>query len=64
MKGNKRILRNHVMKETGKVVLLKDLHNIAAKAKNSGDFDSLLAEMRKEEGMSFIKSVYICVYFA
>jgi hypothetical protein len=51
MKANKRILQNHLMQQTGKVILLQDLHNIAATISgHHGDFKSLLAEMKKEEG--------------
>jgi hypothetical protein len=53
MKANKKMVQNHLMKDTGKVVLLKDLHNIAAKAKQQPGRNSLtelISQMKKSPG--------------
>lgn len=52
MKANKKLLQNHLMKDTGKVVLLKDLHNIAAKLKcpQRNNLTELISQMKKSPG--------------
>ncbi|KAJ8264587.1 hypothetical protein GJAV_G00151020 [Gymnothorax javanicus] len=52
MKANWSILQNHLMQQKEKVVLLKDLHNLANAQKKPGgdDFNTLLEEMKKDKG--------------
>ena len=52
MKANKKLVQNHLMKTTGKVVLLKDLHNIAAKIKHPqrNDLTKLIHQMKECPG--------------
>lgn len=55
VKANKKMVQDHIYK-SGKVVTLKDLHNIAYKENKSiVDAQALLEEMRKVDGK--IKSV-------
>ena len=48
LRGNKKLVQNHLMSTTSKTVTLKDVHNIAAKAKPSfrNDFQELMEEMK------------------
>ena len=52
MKANKKLVQNHLMKGTGKVVLLKDLHNIAATLKHSpkNRLTELISQMKMSPG--------------
>jgi len=53
VKANKKMVQQHIFKKTGKVVTLKDLHNIASKDKLSnevGDVATLVEEMKKVDG--------------
>ena len=50
MRPNKKILQAELVKDTGKYVILKDIHNIQTKISPKSDADSLLAEMRKVPG--------------
>lgn len=52
LKANKKLLQNHLMQDTGKVVLLRDLHNIAAQQRPSqkNDFAELVGQMKKTPG--------------
>lgn len=53
LRANKKLVQNHLMSSTKKTVTLKDVHNIAAKAKPSfkNDFQELVEEMKKMKGM-------------
>ena len=53
LKVNKKILQNHLSKMSGQVVLLKDLHNIAAmsKDKKSSGIEEAVEELKKVPGM-------------
>jgi hypothetical protein len=48
-KTNKRILQYHIHKTTGKVVILKDIHNMASSSKGADEanLQALLKEMKK-----------------
>ncbi|XP_014672678.1 PREDICTED: uncharacterized protein LOC106813130 [Priapulus caudatus] len=48
--ANKKLLQDRLIKETGKVILLKDLHNLAATNKPSNDAQTLLELMQKVPG--------------
>jgi len=52
MKANKKLVQNHLMKDTGKVVLLKDLHNIAATLKHPqrNNLTELISQMKNSPG--------------
>ena len=51
MKANKKLVHNHLMRDTGKVVLLKDLHNIAAeKHRHRNSLTDLISQMKKSPG--------------
>ena len=51
VKANKKMVQDHIYKQSGKVVTLKDLHNIAYKENKSiVDAQALLEEMRKVDG--------------
>ena len=56
MRPNKKILQAELVKDTGKYVILKDIHNIQTKISPKSDADSLLAEMRKVPGKNNILS--------
>ena len=71
MRPNKKILQAELVKDTGKYVILKDIHNIQTKISPKSDADSLLAEMRKVPGKNNILSsipiwlvVCLCLYWA
>ena len=48
--GNKKLVQAHIEEATGKKVLLRDLHNIAATLRRSDDINDILQELRQEEG--------------
>ena len=50
MHANKKLVQQHIFQSSGKVVLLKDLHNIKARTqKSSGnDLQALVEEMQRE----------------
>eukprot|EP00794_Sanderia_malayensis_P013300 gene13300-14673_t len=52
LKSNKKLVQNYIKTVTGKNVLLRDLHNLAAKNKplRKNDFAELIAEMKKHQG--------------
>ncbi|XP_065655666.1 uncharacterized protein LOC136081729 isoform X2 [Hydra vulgaris] len=50
MHGSKWLIKDQVMKETGKKVTLKDLHNLAAKQKGTTDLKSLIAVFQECNG--------------
>ena len=49
MKPNKKLLQSHIKNAMGKNVVLKDLHNLNAKNKQTGgnNFTEILKEMKK-----------------
>ena len=53
LKVNKKLLQSHLSKETGQVVLLKDLHNLSSSSKefNEDTVEKALEEVRKTPGM-------------
>ena len=53
LKANKKMVQNHFSSITGKVITMKDVHNVAAKAKPKmkNDFQELIQEMKKVNGM-------------
>ena len=55
-KPNKRILQDHIHKTTGKVVILKDIHNMASSSKGADEanLQALLKEMKKVQGVLFL----------
>ena len=54
LKANKKMLQNHLIHETGKLIILKDLHNIHAqsKPKLKCDFQELANAMKQVKGKS------------
>ena len=53
VKANKKMVQEHIYRQSGKIVILKDLHNIAQKSKKTVvDAQALLEEMRKVDGTS------------
>ena len=59
LKVNKKLLQNHVSKTSGQVVILKDLHNIAASCKEKGPSGPLAQaiELKKVPGT-------VCLFIA
>ena len=55
VKGNKKMIQQHLYKREGKIVTLKDLQNISDKGKSSMtvDVNSLVEEMKKVDGKMF-----------
>jgi hypothetical protein len=55
-KPNKRIPQYHIQKATGKVVILKDIHNMASSSKGADEanLQALLKEMKKVQGVIFL----------
>ena len=53
LKVNKKLLQNHLSKTSGQVVLLKDLHNIAASSKDnkSSGIEEAMEELKKVPGI-------------
>ena len=53
LKVNKKQLQNHLSKTSGQVVLLKDLHNIAASSKDSKSpgLEEAKEELKKVPGV-------------
>ena len=51
LKSNKKLLQNHIKSATGKNIILKDLHNLAAKIKQTtagaNQYEDLIKEMKK-----------------
>ncbi len=65
MKANKKLVQNHLMKDTGKIVLLKDLHNIAASLKQpqgNNSLTNLITLMKKSPGITKSFSYYSAIY--
>ena len=52
MKANKKLVQNHLMRDTGKIVILRDLHNLGAKNKQPGrnSLTELISQMKKSPG--------------
>ena len=60
LKVNKKLLQCHIMTETGRVVLLRDFHNIGAtslQGDRDKDLEAAINEFKKAEGN---ESPYIC----
>jgi hypothetical protein len=55
-KPNKRILQDQIHKTTGKVVILKDIHNKASSSKgvDEANLQALLKEMKIVQGVLFL----------
>ena len=55
-KPNKRILQDQIHKTTGKVVILKDIHNMASSSKgvDEANLQALLKEMKIVQGVLFL----------
>ena len=55
VKGNKKMIQQHLYKQEGKIVTLKDLQNISDNGKSSMtvDVNSLVEEMKKVDGKMF-----------
>jgi hypothetical protein len=55
-KPNKRILQYHIHKTSGKVVILKDIHNMASSSKGADEanLQAFLKEMKKVQGVIFL----------
>ena len=51
LKANKKLLQQHLSEVTGNVVLLKDLHNVNKHNHTRNDFQELIEEMKRVEGM-------------
>ena len=49
VKANKKMIQQHIYQQSGKVVTLKDLHNMASDA-TTVNAESLIEEVRKVEG--------------
>uniref|UniRef100_A0A7M5WSU9 ZSWIM1/3 RNaseH-like domain-containing protein n=2 Tax=Clytia hemisphaerica TaxID=252671 RepID=A0A7M5WSU9_9CNID len=47
---NKKMLKNQIQAETGKMVLLKDLSNLAQKSQNKDTFDDVINMLRNQYG--------------
>ena len=53
LKVNKKLLQNHLSKTSGQIVLLKDLHNIAATSKDKklSGIEEAVEELKKVPGI-------------
>ena len=51
MRANKKLIQQHINKGTGKVVTLKDIHNMTQKM--NGGLEELIKEMKSVSGMRF-----------
>ena len=49
---SKKLLQDHLHKTTGKNVILRDLHNIAAFAKNRDSLEVVMEKLDKVEGLT------------
>lgn len=61
-KPNKRVLQEHIHQTTGKVVILKDIHNLARLSNKESDdrsLKALLTEMKILRRLSFLKIVLV-----
>lgn len=56
VKANKKMVQQHIFKQSGKVVTLKDLHNISSKYKSHevANVATLVEEMKKISGKFII----------
>ena len=52
VKADKKMLQHHIYKTSGKVVTLKDLHNMASDNTSISDANVLIDEMKKVNGKS------------
>ena len=52
VKGNKKMVQQHIFNKTGKVVTLKDLHNVTSKDKIGEvvNVSTLVEEMKEVDG--------------
>ena len=55
MRANKKLIQQHLYKESGKVVTLKDIHNLASTLAPENDLNTLVEEIKKHES--------VCCYF-
>ena len=71
LKANKKLVQQHIASKSGRVVLLKDIHNVInyTQADKSKDFEAAIQELQKAPGKlmtdSFtmqINSVNMCIY--
>jgi len=61
---NKKLLRNQISKDSGKVVLLKDLSNIKtamASKKSRNDLDEAVKILKGEYGKCFCHTYFLCI---
>ena len=58
LKANKKLIQSHLVQGTGKVVTLKDIHNLASEDRRKeapvNDLQALVNEMKKSPGMYII----------
>ena len=47
MRANKKLIQQHLYKESGKVVTLKDIHNLAITVAPDNDLNTLVEEVKK-----------------
>ena len=50
VKADKKLVQHHIYSTSGKVVILKDLHNMAGDKKSITDASILVDEMKKVNG--------------
>ena len=65
MRPNKKILQAELLKDTGKYVMLKDIHNMQTRISPKSDADALLAEMRNVpifDVMWGVLFAFVCIY--
>ena len=54
VKADKKLIQNHIYSKSGKVVILKDLHNMASNRTSIADANILVDEMKKVNGKPII----------
>ena len=59
VKANTKMVQQHFVKKSGKVVILKDLHNLASKDKKNEvvNVSTLVEEMMKVKGKKYVYNV-------
>ena len=63
VKANKKMVQQHIFKQSGKVVILKDLHNLASKDKRNEviNVSTLVEEMKKVNGKQIQVKYIFCL---
>ena len=56
LKANKKLVQQHIQSKSGRVVLLKDIHNVMnhAQTDKSKDFEAAIQELKKAPGIVMI----------